>query len=259
MEAEIKILKEQKKELLQDIIESERQLLLWEKKIQLEKETQETLDPSVGVSEGAAMEREIHRMRLRYEAIKRDQDRMVSEMERAVMKREVIAQKYKKNPSAKKSGHGDKGMTTADLKKKRNTIHREAKRLGREVRSHEEQIAEKMVLMDNMAGDLEKASAEYSKLEDEANELQKHINNKLYEKQRTMDMVQKNARLLDRFTKARLGQMAPLLDEDTPSVEEDLRRETNARESIRASIDHLSGQHAHLAEVLARVYKLTEV
>ena len=102
MESEIKILKDQKKELLQDIIESERQLLLWEKKIQLEKETQETLDPSVGVSEGAAMEREIHRMRLRYEAIKRDQDRMVNEMERAVMKREVIAQKYKKNPSVSK-------------------------------------------------------------------------------------------------------------------------------------------------------------
>ena len=258
MESEIKILKDQKKELLQDIIESERQLLLWEKKIQLEKETQETLDPSVGVSEGAAMEREIHRMRLRYEAIKRDQDRMVNEMERAVMKREVIAQKYKKNPSAKKSGH-DKGMTTADLKKKRNGIQREAKRLSREVRGHEEQIAEKMILMDNMAGDLEKASAEYSKLEDEANELQKNINNKLYEKQRTMDMVQKNSRLLDRFTKARLGQMAPLLDEDGPSVDEELRKESQARDSIRASIEHLSGQHNHLAEVLARVYKLTEV
>ena len=58
-------------------------------------------------------------------------------------------------------------MTTADLKKKRNGIQREAKRLSREVRGHEEQIAEKMILMDNMAGDLEKASAEYSQLEDE--------------------------------------------------------------------------------------------
>lgn len=74
-----------------------------------------------------------------------------------------------------------------------------------------------------------------------------------------MDMVQKNSRLLDRFTKARLGQMAPLLDEDGPSVDEELRKENQARDSIRASIEHLSGQHNHLAEVLARVYKLTEV
>ena len=37
-EAQIKTLKEEKKALLQDIIECERQILLWEKKIQLEKE-----------------------------------------------------------------------------------------------------------------------------------------------------------------------------------------------------------------------------
>ena len=101
-----------------------RQILLWEKKIQLEKETQETLDPSVGMSEGQAMEREIHRMCLRYEAIKRDQDRMVAEMERAVMKRKVIAQKYKK--SGKKNHGAPAAMTTADLKKKRSQIRREA-------------------------------------------------------------------------------------------------------------------------------------
>jgi len=53
--------------------------------------------------------------------------------------------------------------------------------------------------------------------------------------------------------------MAPLLDEDGPSVDEELRKESQARDSIRASIEHLSGQHNHLAEVLARVYKLTEV
>ena len=97
-------------------------------------------------------------------------------------------------------------MTTADLKKKRSQIRREAKRISKDVKSHESQIAEKMVLMDNTAAELERSSAEYSKLEDEANELQKAINNKLYEKQRTMDIVQKNERLLDRFTKARLGQ-----------------------------------------------------
>ena len=66
-------------------------------------------------------------MRLRYEAIKRDQDRMVAEMERAVMKREVIAQKYKK--SGKKNHGAPAAMTTADLKKKRSQIRREARGL----------------------------------------------------------------------------------------------------------------------------------
>ena len=52
--------------LLDDIMETERQLLLWEKKIQLEKETQAALDPEVGMQEIHAMEKEIHRMKLRY-------------------------------------------------------------------------------------------------------------------------------------------------------------------------------------------------
>ena len=44
--------------LLEEIVETERQLLLWEKKIQLERETQAALDPEVGMAEIKAMEKE---------------------------------------------------------------------------------------------------------------------------------------------------------------------------------------------------------
>ena len=74
------------------------------------KETQAALDPDVGMAESRAMEREIHRMRIRYEAIARDQARMVSEMERAIYKREAITTKYKK---PKNQGKDMAKMTTA--------------------------------------------------------------------------------------------------------------------------------------------------
>ena len=41
------------------MIDGERQVLLWEKKIELERETQAALDPSVGTGEIKAMEIEI--------------------------------------------------------------------------------------------------------------------------------------------------------------------------------------------------------
>ena len=44
-------------------------------KIQLERETQAALDPEVGQSEVRAMEKEIHRMRIRAEALKRATER----------------------------------------------------------------------------------------------------------------------------------------------------------------------------------------
>lgn len=87
---EIAKIKEAKNNLLDDIVEMERQIMLWEKKIQLEKETQAALDPNVGMQEARMMEKEIHRMTLRYESLCRDKEAMLEEMERAVEKREVF-------------------------------------------------------------------------------------------------------------------------------------------------------------------------
>jgi hypothetical protein len=39
---------EEKRQVLAEVVESERQIMLWERKIQLEKETQAALDPEVG-------------------------------------------------------------------------------------------------------------------------------------------------------------------------------------------------------------------
>ena len=56
-----------------------RQILLWERKIQLEKEMQDALDPTIGQTEIVAMKREIHRMELRYEQLNKKQEKMIKE------------------------------------------------------------------------------------------------------------------------------------------------------------------------------------
>jgi len=100
-EAKLAGIKEEKARLLEDILEAERQVMMWEKKIQLEKETQAALDPEVGQAEVKAMEKEIHRMTLRYDTLKRDQERMIKEMERAIVKHEAIAQRFRGRKQAK--------------------------------------------------------------------------------------------------------------------------------------------------------------
>ena len=81
--------------LLEEVIDGERQVLLWEKKIELERETQAALDPSVGTGEIKAMEIEIHRMKMRLEGLQREQEAMIKEMERGIAKREAITLRYK--------------------------------------------------------------------------------------------------------------------------------------------------------------------
>jgi hypothetical protein len=75
------------------LIINRRQILLWEKKIQLAKETQEALDPTSGASEIKEMTAEIHRMKIRYDSMLKLQEHMVFEMERSVQRRELISHK----------------------------------------------------------------------------------------------------------------------------------------------------------------------
>jgi hypothetical protein len=90
LETHISNLKEQKADVLAEIVESERQILLWERKILLEKEMQDALDPTIGQTEIVAMKKEIHRMELRYDQLKKKQEEMIKDMERSVFKRETI-------------------------------------------------------------------------------------------------------------------------------------------------------------------------
>jgi len=101
MESKIIQLKEEKERLLLDVTEAEKQVMLLDKKIALERETQEALDPTVGAAEARAMQREIHRMRLRYAQLQRRQEMMIADMERAIYKRDNIEAKGKVTSSKK--------------------------------------------------------------------------------------------------------------------------------------------------------------
>lgn len=94
LEVDIDRLKESKAELLSDIVESERQILLWERKIQLEKEMQEKLDPNFGQSEIKNLKKQIHLLELQIDDVRKNQDQQIISIERAVYKRESIQLKY---------------------------------------------------------------------------------------------------------------------------------------------------------------------
>lgn len=63
---------------------SRRQIMLWEKKTQLARETRAAVDSEVGQGEMRAMKAEIHRMQVRYTQLMKQQERLIQEMEKAV-------------------------------------------------------------------------------------------------------------------------------------------------------------------------------
>ena len=103
--------KSEKSQILIDIEEAEKQIMLTERKIQLAKETIEALDPNVGRAENTKMKQEIHRMELRYVQLKKKQENMIKEMEDAIYRKEQIKAKGKT-----KLSHSDKTQTAGGFK-----------------------------------------------------------------------------------------------------------------------------------------------
>ena len=80
----IQTYEQRERERIQLDIFLRRQIMLWEKKTQLAKETRAAVDSEIGQCEIRAMKAEIHRMQVRYTQLMKQQERMIQEMEKAV-------------------------------------------------------------------------------------------------------------------------------------------------------------------------------
>ena len=196
-DSQVKRLKTERAQILEDIVESERQLMLWEKKIQLEKETQDALDPEVGMAEARSMEKEIHRMKLRFSTLKREQERMIKEMELAIDKRETIAVR---NRGRKKTGYTKSSMQRRiqQLKKMQASTEGDSRRCAALLQQKEEEIEMLGQQLQEQAQVQEEAEADVS-------DLQQTINDALYEKQKVADTAAMMQRMLRRYKAAEIG------------------------------------------------------
>lgn len=88
--AALKVMQQERDNALDELVNLERQVLLWERKVTLEKEMQQAIDPSVGQSELTAMRKEIHRMELREAQLKKTQEQLLLELKQMLAKRDVI-------------------------------------------------------------------------------------------------------------------------------------------------------------------------
>ncbi|KAM4612412.1 coiled-coil domain-containing protein 40 [Polymixia lowei] len=88
MQMRLERTKEEKERLLYSLVEAERQIMLWEKKTQLARETRSAVD--VGQGDIDMMKAEIHRMEVRYGQLMKQQEQLLRESEATVARRESI-------------------------------------------------------------------------------------------------------------------------------------------------------------------------
>jgi hypothetical protein len=194
------------------------------------------------------MERDIHRMRMRYEAVKRDQERLVSEMERAIEKREIISMK---NKSAN-------ALTVANATTTGKVVL--GNKMAATATGAGTGVATKVGLR-HRAGQLRKEIEAKLHLSDEVEvtAIQKTINACLYEKQKGVETVSALTRLLQRLEALETGRLPPLTAEESTKVLDKLAEAESSRNSVRRLIAQLAGAHTELAEVLNRVSQLIDI
>ncbi|EGB10493.1 hypothetical protein AURANDRAFT_23276 [Aureococcus anophagefferens] len=253
MEKRVFDTKQAKAALLEEVVDTERQVMLWEKKIQLERETQAALDPEVGMSEIKAMEIEIHRMRLRLDGLQREQERMIVEMERGIGKREAITLRFKGKQRPTQVEH-----TKASLKKQVGNLRRTIQVTARDASQLSNAIMNRQKELQESTQNLTAATSRYGDLEGEAQRLQASINGLLYEKQRRAELQTAREHTASRYLDLERGLIEPLTEEHAADVEMELVNSNDGLKQVRNVIMALSSQFDYLAEPLDRIMRLTD-
>ena len=150
---------------MNEIVECERQILLWERKYQLEKEMQDVIDPSVGQTENEELKRELHRMELRHTSLLKEQQKILAEAERAIDKREIInvrSQAIKEPAKASKKMENSHQMQHAI----KNTKENQAK-IMKSLQDTEKMLSRKEGELDAIAQNIEDSTTDLKRLENE--------------------------------------------------------------------------------------------
>ena len=243
-EAKIVALKEEKEGLLQDTLEAEKQTMLLEKKIALERETQAALDPEVGAAEVRAMQREIHRMRLRYAQLKKRQETMITDMERAIYKRDNIESKGK--TMASKKGAPPTGAAlqkqTAELTKKLKMTTHDANLTQMNVLKLQEAQRER-------GGEVDALSSEVGDLRLQTDRVSSTIGAQAQQQLAQKQLLARNHRLAQTLMAAAEGQYRPQMDPDALRQEMEDAESTNRR--LLGIIDVLGQEQPQYAAQLS--------
>ncbi|KAM3134913.1 hypothetical protein pb186bvf_012913 [Paramecium bursaria] len=256
-EVQIDKLKDSKADLLNDILEAEKQILLWERKIQLEKEMQDALDPNVGQSELQELKKEIHRMELRRDDQKKQQEKLINEMERAVFKRETIQLKYMNKDKQSLSVSKPSALKLPKVTANNTTqVHKQISTL-------KNTLNQTLLNTQKIDDGIQQQQEQYENLQQQIDEQQQNLGQKeievyQYKQQMFAQRVERQLNILrisSLQTQAKkfdelAGAAAPRLAYPEPQIREKLNQQRQFTDQIKAAVKQIIENQQEFQELL---------
>ena len=254
LETQITGSKEEKRDILAEIVELERQIMLWERKIQLEKETQAAIDPNVGNGVVTAMRKEIHRMKLRLGELLRYQEFLIKDMERAIHKRDTIATKGRAGASKAKSRAQP---TEAGLKKQTAELQRNIRDTDAEAKRAEEGVLELEKKCEELAEQLQTSNESLQDISQREAAIMATATGLQLDRARTL-LQTAHAQHVNKYYDDWLqGGYQPSLT--SQSAVEEIEHQVERREQLRRVVDQLEKEDPEVSIALTKVKALIQV
>ena len=248
LEMEIEVLREEKADTLAQIIETERQIHLWERKIELQEQMQKIIKPESGLKEIDEMKIFIHKQKLVYKKLQADQEKVIKNMERCVQRRNFIKVRY----PIDEFGTGNVKVKVSKTKEI-NELMDQVNHIKRKKKDYTDKISstkQNMEIMNKEINDLDEES--YDK-QNKAFELR---NNYFKEKISSNNIFcrtrqfQEGIKLIENFQS---GKFRPRSMESTENELENVAKEN---EQLMETLRNFKDTHNEMAAIIEEVMKI---
>lgn len=240
-------LKEEKERLLNSLVEAERQIMLWEKKTQLARETRAAVDSEVGQGEIKAMKAEIHRMQVRYAQLMKQQEKMIQEMEKAVSRRDTIVTRGDASQKINK-----KVLTKGTFERQMTELRKKIKLTIQEANSCDGEIKDLRDHQQSLSSQLEDRQIAVQQLQASSDTMDGDIERFLEVKQKNMTELLARQQKMKYFQQAKDGKYTMLCKSES-SLENEHQKQVDRMQALSAIVDRLNQEFPHAQPSLRRV------
>ncbi|VDL61080.1 unnamed protein product [Hymenolepis diminuta] len=239
----------EKEDLLADLLETERHIMLWEKKVQLVNETRQAVDSASGMAELKAIRVEIHRMEMKKAQIARQQEQLIQALEQSVQKRDSI---ITRNECAK-TVKAKEALT-------KNNLHREIESLQSKIISYEksakkfdEECVNLEVESKKMESNLESKYTNCEEIRKRSMELSKELQELTEYRQKNLielQMRQHASRYWEQILAGRYRRLCP----SRQAAQNERDRQIGKMRSMLAVVDRLTTEFPEVWSMLMKIF-----
>ncbi|XP_038598055.1 coiled-coil domain-containing protein 40 [Tachyglossus aculeatus] len=237
MQEKLSQLQDEKEQLLNNLVEVEQQIMLWEKKIQLAKEMRAVVDSDTGQGEIRGMKAEIHRMQVRHAQLMKQQEKMIRDMEVAVARRETILIRAEGQKKVDR-----KQLTRSDFHHKQLELRRKIKETQQNAEECNRTLVELEKAQESLKGTILAGQVELSSLQADSDILEADIDHFLDQKRQNLSEIVTLQRRQKWFQAVKEGRYSFRYRAEQV-IQAEKQRLTGRISSVSSIVDHLKQEY----------------